>query len=523
MTPVSRRDFLLTLAVAPALVGLTRKGAPDIAGGFVEDDSTVGHALRDGRPLPRARVVQQRRVPVVIVGGGMGGLSAGWRLDALGMRDWTLLELAGEPGGNARAGANDTGKFPWGAHYVPVPGPDATYVHQLFRELKLVDANGEWDERTLCHTPQERLFQHGRWHEGLEPFDALTATDRAQFAQFEDLISEWRATGAFRVPTAQGFDRLRSGGVSPALRTRIRALDTMTADAYLQRHRLTSPALKWWVEYGTRDDFGASLSQASAWAAVHYFAARDIVEQGPLTWPEGNNWIVQQLAARAGNRVVTNAPAMSVEPVGSKWQVRTPQADITADVVIWAAPLFVLPRVMRTVKVPVTTDYAPWVVANITLREPPAEHGAPPAWDNVIYGSPSLGYVDAGHQSLATRGPRRVWTWYHAVVQGTGAQGRQWMQQQSWASWRDYIIADLSKAHANIASCIERIDIKRWGHAMARPVPGVLSRVEQLQHWSPASGIYVAHADLSDLSLFEEAQWHGVSAANHAARRLGAQ
>lgn len=521
MTGVTRREFLLALAAAPALVGLTRKGAPDIVGGFVEDDSAVGHALRDGRPLPRARVLQQQRVAVAIVGGGMGGLSAGWRLDALGIRDWTLLELASEPGGNARAGANDTGKFPWGAHYVPVPGPNATYVQQLFRELGLVDANGEWDERTLCHSPQERLFQHGRWHEGLEPFDALTVADRAQFAQFEDLVGEWRASGAFRIPTIQGHDWLHSTAASAPAVQAVRALDGMTASAYLQLQGLTAPALKWWVEYGTRDDFGASLSQVSAWAAVHYFAAREITEQGPLTWPEGNNWIVQRLAARAGNRVVTNAPAMSVERIDAKWMIRTPQSDITADVVIWAAPLFVLPRVLHSVTLPVKTEYAPWAVANLTLREPPTEHGAPPAWDNVIYGSPSLGYVDAGHQSLATRGPRRVWTWYHAVAEGSGAQGRQWLQQRSWETWRDYIVADLAKAHPNIGSCIERIEIKRWGHAMARPVPGLLNRVQQLKHWSPAPGVFVAHSDLSDLSLFEEAQWHGVTAANNAAKRLG--
>ena len=513
----SRRDFLAVLLAAPAIVGLSRKGAPEIAGGFVDDDSATGHAIRDGKPFARAR--EQRRTPVAIVGGGIGGLSAGWRLDAMGMRDWLLLELGNATGGNARSGANEAGRFPWGAHYLPVPGPDATHVRQLMRELGVLDAEGAWDERTLCHSPQERLFQHGRWHEGLEPYDALPSGERAQFARFTERVAEWRASGAFSVPSALGHRHLAEsrGAATQA----VRDLDTMTADAWLRAQGFSSPALRWWVEYGTRDDYGASLTQASAWAAAHYFASRAPDEQGPLTWPEGNDWIARQLTARAGDRVYTGSPAVHLERHGTKWIVRTPRVDVTCDVVIWAAPLLALPKVLPTVKIPVAVDYAPWLVANITLRRPPTERGAPSAWDNVIYGSPHLGYVDAGHQSLGTRPERRVWTWYHAVVDRGSSDGRRWLQQRSWSEWRDVIVHDLSRAHPDIAECVERIDIMRWGHAMARPVPGVLERVRRLQHWSPAPHLFVAHADLSGLSLFEEAQWHGVVAADGAGQVLG--
>ena len=521
MTCISRREFLAAVSVAPALIGLSCKSGPVITGGFVDDDSAVGHALRDGTLTTRAR--EQRRVAVAIVGGGVGGLSAGWRLDALGMRDWLLLELGDAPGGNARSGANDVGRFPWGAHYLPVPGPDAGHVRQLMRELGVLDANGQWDERALCHSPQERVFQHGRWHEGLEPLDALTSDERAQFARFDDTVSELRASGAFSVPTAQGHARLSSVSMPRSTRDAIRALDTQTADAWLRSQGLTSPALRWWVEYGTRDDYGASLSQSSAWAAVHYFAARDAEEVGPLTWPEGNGWIVNQLASRAGERIVTGAPAVRVEREGTQWVVHTPRVDVMCDAVIWAAPLFVLPRVLPSVSLPVSLEYAPWVVANLTLRRPPAEQGMPSAWDNVIYGNPSLGYVDARHLLLETRPNRRVWTWYHAVVDRPAKEGRMWLQARSWNEWRDHIVSDLSRAHPDIADCIERIDIRRWGHAMARPVPGVLARVDAMQRWSPAPGLYVAHADMSGLSLFEEAQWHGVVAADEAAKRIGAR
>lgn len=147
--------------------------------------------------------------------------------------------------------------------------------------------------------------------------------------------------------------------------------------------------------------------------------------------------------------------------------------------------------------------------------------GAAPAWDSVTYGSASLGFVDAGHQSLATRAPRRECTWYHAVVARDSPTGRRWLQQQPWTAWRDYILNDLTRAHSDIAECVERIDVMRWGHAMARPLPGVLDRVARLKAWTPAPRVFVAHADMSSLSLFKEAQWHGVSAAERAVRAMG--
>lgn len=548
MTP-SRRDLLKSLGavvLAPALVGLSRKGQV-IDGGFVPDGSEQGHAVRDGRwkssasSSPSARA--EHRTAVAIVGGGMGGLSAAWQLDSLGVSDWVLLEMDAHTGGNARSarpdGASLTGapqaRAPWGAHYVPVPAVDAVHVRRLFRELGVLSEHGEWDERTLCHTPQERLWQHGRWHEGLEPLDAIGAADRAQFARFDERIAEWRASRMFRVPGAMGHRERRravaAGGAAARTARAVEALDTLTADAWLRQEGFTAPALRWWVEYGTRDDFGASLTQASAWAAVHYFAARDNDEHGPLTWPEGNDFIAQALTARLNARTTrqgtprirTGQTVWQLSRSGNRWIVDTPDRRIVADAVIWAAPLFVLPRVYRdaSMRVPVTLDHAPWVVANIVLHRWPGERGAPLAWDNVLYDSPSLGYVNAGHQLLGHPSLPAVWTWYHAVVDRPSAEGRQWLLQRPWSAWRDQIVNDLSRAHPDIASCISRIDIMRWGHAMARPVPGVLERVDVLQRWQPAPGLFPAHADLSGMSLFEEAQWHGIAAAERAAELVG--
>ena len=81
----------------------------------------MGHLLRDRASFPTAKRVE--KFPVVIVGGGIAGLSAAWRLRKRGFTDFVLLEMNPQAGGNARWGENEITAYPWAAHYVPVPGP----------------------------------------------------------------------------------------------------------------------------------------------------------------------------------------------------------------------------------------------------------------------------------------------------------------------------------------------------------------------------------------------------------------
>ena len=110
----SRRQFL-----SAALVGLTAKAARPFAGGFVNDAFPIGHRIRDH--VKFVAPSRTEKFPIVIVGGGMAGLSAAWRLTKRGFRDFVLLEMEAQPGGNSRWGENEITAYPWAAHYVPVP------------------------------------------------------------------------------------------------------------------------------------------------------------------------------------------------------------------------------------------------------------------------------------------------------------------------------------------------------------------------------------------------------------------
>ena len=506
---LGRRAFLGAVAGATgvaglgaALVRLGRKGGRPLAGGFVDDGGAMGHRLRD-RVAGAPRRVE--RAPIVIVGGGMAGLCAGWRLLRRGFGDFVVLEMEAQPGGNSRWGENELTAYPWAAHYVPVPGPRATLARELFTELGLL-RDGRWEERHLCHAPAERLFHHGAWRAGIEPADALPRRERDDFDRFAGLVAGHRESGAFTIPMARGA---QSG-----------PLDRLTMREWMARERLSSPALAWYVDYACRDDYGARAGDVSAWAGLHYFASREEEEEGPLTWPEGNGWIARRLTSLLGGRVVTRAPVHRIEPRGAGARVLTTDAAYDAEAVVFAAPSFLLPYVVEGARAPADFVYSPWLTANLTLDRPPAERGAPPAWDNVIYGSPALGYVRATHQSLATRGDRDVWTYYWALADDTPRGGRELLRRRGWREWAELILADLERAHPDIRDCVSRIDIMRMGHAMVRPVPGFLSSPTRAHPTALGGRVLLANSDISGLSLFEEAQDRGVRGADGALARL---
>ncbi len=496
----SRRQFL-----SAGLVGLTAKAERPIAGSFVNDSFTTGHRLRDRSPFRTP--AQQVKMPLVIVGGGMAGLCAAYRLRKRGFRDFAVLETEAQAGGNSRWGENEVSAYPWAAHYVPAPNRNSKLVRELFEEFGLLHG-GQPEERHLCHTPQERLYLHGRWQDGLEPHLAATKADLEQYRRFDDKIQEFRAAGEFTIPIEDGAKP------SP--------LDRISMDEWMRENRFDAPYLRWYVDYACRDDYGAVAAETSAWAGIHYHAAREHEEKGPFTWPEGNGWLTRRLLERIGPFVRTGAPVYRIAREGNRWRVLTEQASYLAEAVIFAAPTFLAHYLIDGIPRAEGFVYSPWLTANLTLDRLPADRGAPLAWDNVIYNSPSLGYVVATHQSVASRIERSVWTYYWALAHRPPAEVRRMLLEKDWSYWKEAILADLAKAHTDIRSCVSRIDIMRLGHAMIRPGTGFLFS-EQRRRFAAyrRDNLWFANSDLSGISIFEEAQYRGDRAAVEALRALG--
>ena len=486
----------------------------------------LGHRLRDGG-FPASS--ETRKTGVVIVGAGISGLAAAWKLAKAGVDDFLVLDAESEFGGNSRAGQSPLVAYPWGAHYLPLPTRESTAVRELLAELGVLHgdpaaAKPAYDERYLCATPQERVYRNGLWEEGLLPHRGVDAGEREQQRRFHERVEELKET--------RGRDGRRAFAIPMELSSRDpewRALDRISFSRWLTENGFTAPTLHWLANYATRDDYGMAYDQTSAWAGLHYFACRtgeaaNAASDAVLTAPDGNAWLARGLARQAAGRILTDALAWRIEEGKSSVAVDVLQGAKTTRIearqVIWAAPAFVLPRIWLAMPgelkhAALAGDYAPWLTANLHLADFPEErHGAPPAWDNVFYDSPGLGYVLATHQLIRRRLPGTVFTYYRALHDVTPAEGRRLLLETPREAWAEGILTELERVHPDIRRVTTRLDIFRNGHAMRRPVPGSLfdGQREKLVNFRHPR-IALAHADLSGFSLFEEAQYRGIVAA----------
>jgi len=494
--------------------------------------------MRDGTLKSRAPA-STRKTRVLIAGGGVAGLAAARALRLAGIDDFALLELEDSAGGNARGGLVNGIACPLGAHYLPVPGDDAREVQDLLEELGLrrrVAGRWEYDERTLCHSPQERLFFHGEWQDGLLPVHGVGADTQAQYRRFAQRIDALQHAAHFAIPT-----------LKVAVTPELLALDAQAFSAWLDREGFSNEHLRWSLDYCCRDDYGAGIEQVSAWAGIHYFASRhgfhalgdpsgsandtNPERDGVLTWPEGNGWLTKQLAAPLGERLRTGQVVVRIAELRGGVEVDAWDA-ASQSLVRWQAahcivalPVFVAARVVENAPAVLAhaaahVRHAPWLVANVHLRGPLVDRpGAAPSWDNVVYGTRGLGYVDARHQTLDPTPRGTVLSWYRPLGPSRydEGDGRRLLLERPWTGWRDDLLAELSVPHPDLPALATRIEITRYGHAMAIPRPGLLAQIGS-QRTAPddahrgsviAGRLSFAHADWSGYSIFEEAFTRG--------------
>ncbi len=513
----------------------------EITGGYVGVDYARGHTLRDGG-YPH-EIEEESRTTVAIVGGGVAGLAVARQLRKAGITDYKIFELEDSVGGNSRGMRMEGISCPMGAHYLPTPDERNHELNALLQELQLLRIEGEkrlFDEHTLCHSPQERLLvrQQGKpqWQEGLLPPVKLN-DEQITSASYSDLVGVLVNNGVFAIPT-----------VSVPWSEKAQALDQITFAQWLDSQGLKGDELRWYLDYCCRDDYGASMHEVSAWAGLHYFASRhgftapgskathEASSEGVLTWRDGNGYLTNRLAAPHAARIHTGTLVTRVVPSSAgvrlqMWDTKDKCAEIVhAEHVVICTPLFITKRLLAEYASEAlqscaqSIHYSPWCVANVYVPSALGEWpGAPRSWDNVLRdASPfNLGYVDAMHQSTratqASAGPT-VLTCYYAY--GTDPAQRKALLERSWKEQSELVLKDLELAHPDIRSKAKRIDIVRYGHAMAVPTPGLRSSAALEALRKPQAGrVHFAHSDLSAYSVFEEAFYWGTTVGKQIAKQ----
>ena len=182
---------------------------------------------------------------------------------------------------------------------------------------------------------------------------------------------------------------------------------------------------------------------------------------------------------------------------------------ITARAVAMCVPRFIARRLLDPRASSADLVYSPWVVTNVTLDELPPSPGVLPAWDNVVFGAESLGYVNATHQSLAAVPRETVITHYEALCGDSPARLREWMLTQTHAQWCERVFSALKAPHPDLRKRTQRLDVWLWGHGMIRPTPGFITGATRAEMQTQTPPVFYAHSDMSGMSLLEEAFTQG--------------
>ena len=499
-----------------------------------------GHQLRDAA-FAGAQPQRVCDCNVLILGSGAAALSALWYLTRQGLRDVLLAEGIERNGNNAAFISGDL-RAPSGAHYLALPSRESVAVREMLADLGILASGADSDtpryrETDLVYAPAERLRFRGRWQEALLPQE--DGDSRRFFALIQ------------RLKRARGGDGRKVFAIPVALSSQDaewRALDHLTFAAWLAREGYRSPTLLWYLDYCCRDDYGAGAAQVSAFAGLHYFAARGHDDDAVLTWPDGLAHLSQLLRERSGLQPLAvlpqgdtlhfaqpaalDASAVRIRETAGRVEVLLHDNHsgaltcVRARQVISAMPLMVAARIVEDADcyglLAGRGHYAPWLVSNFVLHRFPHEaDGAQLAWDNVIHGSPALGYVAASNQLIRVAKPARtVFTAYHALNHADPAVLRTWLLDAPDAELLAFTAQDLVAAYGKrFWRAIDAVEISIRAHAMRIPLPGYLDDPQLAAVRAHRSRLHFAHSDMSGYSVFEEAAYWGVEAARRVLAR----
>lgn len=524
---MQRRNFLklgfaaLLMTQFPALLTACKEKATRIIFKLTGANAILGHRLwSKDFPKPTKTV----EIPILIIGAGVTGLSAGRRLLQRGITDFKILEMEHRIGGNSGYGSNSYSQFPLGAHYLPLPNPHDKELLAFLEEARIITHyhNGVavFDEEQLCADPKERLFIHNTWQEDLIPKYGISKDAEKEFKRFfahvKTLREDQDDVGKFY------FDiPIKNASSNP----KYHYLDQQTMATWLNVNHFYSEELLAYIDYCCRDDFGLSIEAVSAWAGLFYFCARKnhtYHSDAVLTWPEGNGRLVKHLTNKVASHfskqqlvyeVKLNDKGVSVLAFD---EIQKTSICYNAQKVICATPQFVN-QYLITGRKEITSqfEYAPWFTATIILKDAFFNDTFPLCWDNVIYKSQGLGYVYNQHQEVGQIHDKKVITYYYSFSDANTKQSRRKLYKLTEEALKKIIIDDLSVAHPHIDESIEHIEIYRLGHGMISPKPNFITgNAIKTARKNIADTIYFAHSDLSGLSIFEEAFHQGITVAD---------
>jgi monoamine oxidase len=464
----TRRDFLKFVVSGSIAAGCPidlsprsddRAQAANVDGDHFE----ICHQVRNGKVFARQSIT--KRYEVVIVGGGVSGLSAAYFMRD---RDFLLLEKEPHWGGNAYREEYQGQGFATGSAF----DEKGTVSQQLAQEIGL----------TLLpiNCPDPSIIE-GKW------------------------IPELWRSGIDQLPyppaVRESFKKFRSTFLKLDPAKDAMHLDSVPLSHYLRGY---APEIKqWWDAYGP-SNWGATSDDASAQVAADEFKEMNADEDNRMTLPGGNGAFSGKLAAtlqaKHSEQMIADTTIVSVVQQESEVHVTYLTAGelrtVGAKYVVMATPKFITARLVSGLpdaqhEAMLAFRYCPYPVINMIFDKPVYNR----AYDTWCPGNSFSDFIVADWVLQKQGGytqKNNILTFYTPLRE---AQRATLLPTESCQALATQVLADFRKLQPEFmqAEPIE-IHLYRRGHPMFLPIPGNFTKVIPVAS-QPLDRVYFASTD----------------------------